>query len=300
MEELGIALLKSEELCRFTPAEDLGIGVSWVRKIWREKTTPFSLFLQSRVYRKWSLCQRSQNHLTAVGAWAITPWGDSRICAVTKFYLPAKKQEPLQPNVLFSFPKQRHKWHFCTWKLQAHTLTLLIATAFTIAVKDHVPHNEATRAWAVPNTTVSLPQKNVLPTDSSCSVFFLSQLITQCWKCREAPGAASFIQGVSPSLTIPLLQWLVALGWVLGMETILQNPTITGVWDLHFKCACNVCVAHCFVSLGVPWDISLNEELIQGEFIHPCRVLEDQTTRGDKITNTLLEGWKYSGMGWEI
>lgn len=45
---------------------------------------------------------------------------------------------------------------------------------------------------------------------------------------------------------------------------------------------------------------SLNEELLQGEFIHPCWVLEDQTTWGDKITNTLLEGQKYSGMGWEI
>lgn len=32
MEELGITLLKSEELCRFTPAKDLGIGVSWVTK----------------------------------------------------------------------------------------------------------------------------------------------------------------------------------------------------------------------------------------------------------------------------
>lgn len=32
MEELGIMLPKSKELCRFTPAKDLGIGVSWVRK----------------------------------------------------------------------------------------------------------------------------------------------------------------------------------------------------------------------------------------------------------------------------
>lgn len=35
---------------------------------------------------------------------------------------------------------------------------------------------------------------------------------------------------------------------------------------------------------------SLNEELLQGKFIHPSWVLEDQTTWGDKITNTLLEG----------
>lgn len=35
---------------------------------------------------------------------------------------------------------------------------------------------------------------------------------------------------------------------------------------------------------------SLNEELLQGKFIHPSWVLEDQTTWGDKITNTWLEG----------
>jgi len=30
--------------------------------------------------------------------------------------------------------------------------------------------------------------------------------------------------------------------------------------------------------------VSLNEELLQGKFMHSCWVLEDQTTSGDKIT----------------
>lgn len=138
MEELGIALLKPEELCRFTPAEDLGIGVSWVRKIQRERITPFSLFLQSRVYRKCSLCQRSRDHLTGVGAWAVPSSGNSQICAVAKF--DRSCQEAGTAAVYYpSFPKQWYKWHFCIQKLQAHTFTVRTATAFIAAVNSHVP-----------------------------------------------------------------------------------------------------------------------------------------------------------------
>lgn len=77
----------------------------------------------------------------------------------------------------FPFPKQRYKWHFCTWKLQAHTFTLLIETVFAVAVKDHVPHiaHEATCAGAFPNTVLSLPQEMCFPcTLLALFSFFLS------------------------------------------------------------------------------------------------------------------------------
>lgn len=87
-----------------------------------------------------------------------------------------------------------------------------------------------------------------------------------------------------------LLQCLVALGWVVGMEMVLQNPQ-----SLEFEtCTLNVPIMCLLLTALFPWvrhvPFSLNEELLQGKFIHPCRVLEDQTTWGDKITNTLLEG----------
>lgn len=76
--------------------------------------------------------------------------------------------------------------------------------------------------------------------------------------------------------------------WSLESETYILNVSIMLlllIALLHWAC-------------HMPF--SLNDELLQGEFIHPSWVLEDQTTLGDKITNTLLEGWKYSGIGWEI
>lgn len=70
----------------------------------------------------------------------------------------------------------------------------------------------------------------------------------------------------------------------------LQNPQ-----SLEFETyTLNVPVTRLLLSALFHWvchmPFSLNEELFQGKFIHPCRVLEDQTTWGDKITNTLLEG----------
>lgn len=65
---------------------------------------------------------------------------------------------------------------------------------------------------------------------------------------------------------------------------------ITGSWDLHFKCAIMLLFLIALPHRVCRMPFSLNEELLQGKFIHPSWVLEDQTTWGDKITNTWLEG----------